>query len=115
MFKNNLKLSIQNLLKNKVHSSINILGFAISLAAFILIALYVQYEFSFDKYHKNTKNIYRVVRDKPGGTGVGITKTSVTPAPLAPLLVNEFPEIINAVKFIKKSDALGRGTKTNHY
>ncbi len=106
MFKSYLRIGYRNLLKNKTYSSINILGFALSLAAFILIALYVQYEFSFDIYHENADNIYRVVRNKPGGTGTAVTKTAVTPAPLAPLLVDAYPEILKATRIIQSKNAI---------
>ena len=97
MFKSYFKIAYRNILKSKIYSGINILGFAIGLAAFILIALYVQYEFSYDTYNATAQNIYRVVRDKPGSTET--VKTSVTPAPLGPLMKDEFPEIINAGRF----------------
>ncbi|MFC2133712.1 ABC transporter permease [Bacteroidota bacterium] len=106
MFKSYLKIAYRNILKNKIYSSINILGFATGLAAFILIALFVQYEFSYDKYHANAEQIYRVVRNKPARSGSDVTKTSVTPAPLAPLLINEFPEVLNATRFTKNNNAL---------
>jgi len=98
MFKNYLKIAYRNITKNKVYSAINILGFAVGLASFILIALYVQYEFNYDTYHINAENIYRAVRNKPSGESGEITKTSVTPAPLAPLLRDELPEVINATR-----------------
>ncbi|OGU54940.1 MAG: hypothetical protein A2V66_02000 [Ignavibacteria bacterium RBG_13_36_8] len=103
MFKNYFKIAYRNILKNKIYSAINILGFAVGLAAFILISLYVQYEFSYDKYHENADRIYRVVRDKPGMESE-ITKTAVTPAPLAPLLVDEFPEVISATRIIQTNN-----------
>src|SRR4030042_2032199 len=103
MFKNYFKIAYRNILKNKIYSAINILGFAVGLAAFILISLYVQYEFSYDKYNENADRIYRVVRDKPGMSSE-VTKTAVTPAPLAPLLVDEFPEVISATRIIQTNN-----------
>jgi putative ABC transport system permease protein len=106
MFKSYLKIAYRNILKNKIYTTINILGFATGLAAFILIALFVQYEFSYDTYHTNANRIYRVVRNKPARSGSDITKTSVTPAPLAPLLIDQLPEVVNAARFTKDNNAL---------
>ncbi len=55
------KLAFRNLLKQKSSSLINIIGLSISLAVCIFIALYVHYEFSFDKYNKNYNQIYRLL------------------------------------------------------
>ncbi|HLZ88286.1 MAG TPA: hypothetical protein VKQ52_13620, partial [Puia sp.] len=58
MFGNYFKTAWRNLWKNKVYSIINIAGLAISMAACIVIMLFVFYEKSFDHFH--TKNIYRL-------------------------------------------------------
>ena len=61
MFKNNLKLIVRKLRKEKLYSFVNIAGLTVGLTAFLLIALYVRDELSFDNFHKNKENIYRVV------------------------------------------------------
>lgn len=55
-----LKYSIRNIFKNKSYSYIRICGLAIALAASILILMYVQHEFSYDRFHDNSENIYRL-------------------------------------------------------
>ena len=62
MFKNYLKTALRNLSRHKSNSFINIAGLAVGFAAFLLIFLVVQYEKSFDDFHANNDNIYRVVR-----------------------------------------------------
>ncbi|UCE06772.1 MAG: ABC transporter permease [bacterium] len=106
MIKNYLKIALRNIKKHKSYSFINITGLAFGLAAFILIALYVQYELSFDRYHDNANRIYRAVRDKPSSTFMVFTKTAVTPAPLGPALVEEFPEVLSAMRIIKSQQLL---------
>jgi putative ABC transport system permease protein len=77
MFKNYFKTAFRNLSRNKIYSFINISGLSIGLACAMLIMLYVKDEVSFDKYHKNINNIYRVVTEssykgekhKDGNTG----------------------------------------------
>jgi putative ABC transport system permease protein len=61
MFKNYFKISWRNMQRNKIYSLINISGLSIGLACAMLIVLYVKDEVSFDLFHKNVNNIYRVV------------------------------------------------------
>ena len=61
MFKNYFKTALRNLARNKVYSFINVAGLSLGLACAMLIMLYVKDETSFDKFHKNVDNIYRVV------------------------------------------------------
>lgn len=69
MFKNYFKTAFRNLRRNKIYSFINISGLSIGLACAMLIMLYVKDEVSFDKFHKNVNNIYRVVsKNKHNGT-----------------------------------------------
>ena len=70
MFKNYLLTAVRNTLKNKLFSVINLLGLAIGLTVFILIALYVQYEQSYDSFLPNSENLYRMeTRITPPGMG----------------------------------------------
>ncbi len=60
MLKNYLKVAFRSLIKQRVYSTINIAGLAIGIASALLIALYVQYEFSYDKFIENSENIYKM-------------------------------------------------------
>ncbi len=60
MLKHYLKIAFLNLFKHKSLSIINILGLAIAMAAGLLIFFYIQYETSYEKGWKNSKNIYRI-------------------------------------------------------
>jgi len=60
MFRNYFKTSFRNLLQNKVYSFINIAGLSIGLACAMLIMLYVQDEVSYDRFHKNANQLYRI-------------------------------------------------------
>lgn len=64
MFKNHLKTAIRNLWKHKTFSFINIIGLTIGLSSFILIALFIFDELTYDGIHKNADDIYRVVENK---------------------------------------------------
>ena len=71
MFKNYLKIAWRNIRKNKTFSIINITGLAIGLSCFLLIALYVMDELSYDKFYPNADRIYRINSDiKFGGANL---------------------------------------------
>jgi putative ABC transport system permease protein len=72
MLRNYFKTALRNLSRNKVYSLINIAGLSIGLACAMLIILYVKDEVSYDRFHSNVGNIYRIVTqgiDKNGGKG----------------------------------------------
>jgi ABC-type antimicrobial peptide transport system permease subunit len=92
MFKTYFKLAYRNILKDKAYSIINIAGLAIGLASSILILLWVQNELSYDKFHKNAGQIYRVSVD------FGDSKTIGTPAGMPAALTAEMPVIKNTVR-----------------
>jgi putative ABC transport system permease protein len=60
MLSNYLKLTIRFLKSNKGYFFINLLGLTIGIASFILIVLWIKTETSFDKFHRNADDIYRV-------------------------------------------------------
>src|SRR3982751_1396441 len=74
MFRNYFKTAFRNLRRNKVYSAINIIGLSLGLACAMLIMLYVKDEVSFDRFHKNVSQIYRIgmKRVKPDGSLDGI-------------------------------------------
>ncbi|HEX5153756.1 MAG TPA: ABC transporter permease [Parafilimonas sp.] len=59
---NYFKTAFRNLARNKIYSFINIAGLSIGLACAMLIMLYVRDEVSFDRFHKNVNNIYRIAK-----------------------------------------------------
>jgi putative ABC transport system permease protein len=92
----NLKIAIRNFIKNREFTIINIMGLAVGLAAFTIISLLIQFNLSFDKFNKNYSNIYRVDQDVRVS---GADETySCTPFPLAPILQEDFPEILRAAR-----------------
>lgn len=96
MFRSYLIATIRTLLKNRGLTAINILGLAIGMASVILIGLYIQYEFSYDRHHANATRIYRVFRT------VSMENTTlVSPrasGALAPALKRDFPEVQEAIR-----------------
>jgi ABC-type antimicrobial peptide transport system permease subunit len=88
MFKNYLKTSWRNLIKNKAHSIINIVGLSVGMAVAMLIGLWIWNELSFDKYHENYDRIAQVMQQR---TDNGVINTGVAvPQPLATALKKNY-------------------------
>lgn len=98
MLGNNLRFAFRNILRNKIFSAINILGLAISLAVFVLMALYIRDEVGFDQFHTNAERIYRVADDKQ--TTDVLLRSAQSAAPVAPALLADFPEVQAAARII---------------
>ena len=98
MFKNYMKIAIRQFLRHKGYSIMNLANLSVGMAVFILVLLYVLYELSFDRYHKNADNIYRVIWHQPGNYFRGSDFFDHTQGPLAPTLMNECPEVVSAAR-----------------
>ena len=91
MFKNYLKIAWRNLFKNKVSSSINLFGLSVSLALCSTIFIFVEYQSSFDAYHKNAENTFRVVQHTQMPNEALYWNT--TAYPLAAALRSDIPQL----------------------
>ena len=96
MFKNYLKTTFRNTTRHKGYSFINLTGLAIGIACTLLILLWVKDELSYDRFHENGKDIYRIMSY---GTKYMIEGIDGTPAPLAPAIKEEVPGIVNYARF----------------
>ena len=102
MLKNYLKIAFRKMAEQKLYSFVNIGGLALSIAIFLLITTYVNREMSYDNFHKERENIYRVYRieDEPSGR----VSSAATPHALPKALENDFPEIKNVVSINSTMD-----------
>ncbi len=91
MIRNYFLIAWRNLWKNKIFSAINIFGLSTGLACCILMFLFIQHELSYDKFNIQSKNIYRITSVMQGPADK--SNLDVTPAPWAPLMKKDFPEI----------------------
>jgi putative ABC transport system permease protein len=89
MISNYIKTAMRSAKKTSVNSIIHILGFSIGIACFIIILLWVQNELSYDNFHKNGDDLYRVL----------VSQSSATFAPLAQALRDELPEAVDAARY----------------
>ena len=107
------KNAVRILTSQRFYSFINIVGLSIGITACILVLLYVKHDLSYDKYHKNAENIYRI---EFSITQEGVTNhLAQSQALLGPTLKNEYPEIkkLSRIYFSKRS-LVKTGDKNNY-
>ncbi len=99
MIKNYFRLAFKSIISQGHQSAISALGLSVALSCSILILLYVQYEISYDKFHKNAENICRIVtKNAAEFSYMGKDVFAVTPASLKDALVKNIPEVENSTK-----------------
>lgn len=113
MLRNYFKIAWRSLLRNKAYSFINITGLAVGITCCVLISLYVKDELSYDRYHPNADNIYRVVH---AYRNIQADEKLPPPAPedyqvwgnapIGPALAADFPQIKKLVQFTSPTDYL---------
>ena len=111
MIKSYLILTLRNLKSNKGYFIINLLGLTIGITAFILIMLWIKAETSYDKFHKNANNIYRVdyllyeegILEQHSASGSGAVGKEIK---------NAFPEVTKYTRFSRTESLVKYGDKT---
>jgi putative ABC transport system permease protein len=96
MFKNYLKIALRNVRRQKAYAFINIAGLAMGMACCILIVSFISTELSYDRFHKNANQIYRLGIDASLGGNQIFMPISNSPAP--PTMVEDYPEVLAAVR-----------------
>jgi len=108
MLKNHFILAFRHLLKQKMYSAIKIGGFALSIAACLLIALYIRDELSYDQSYPDTGRIYRITGEYKN---TGKLETGADwPAPMAKALKEDFPEVAIAGRLMPHELFYGAGS-----
>ncbi|MBK6391976.1 MAG: ABC transporter permease [Saprospiraceae bacterium] len=91
MIKNYFKIALRNLWKFKGFSLINIFGLSMGLACFVLIAMYVADELSYDRYNEKVDRIFRINSDiRFGGTDLNM---AVSADPMGAVLKKDYPQV----------------------
>lgn len=99
MWINYLKVAFRNIARNTIFSVINILGLAIGLTISFIIILYVAEELSYDKFHDNHKDIYRVTAN--GEISGQPFNVAVNSALMGPGLYEDYPEVMQYCRLFK--------------
>ncbi len=105
MIRSYFKIAWRKLIRNRLYTTINLSGLTIAFTCFILIALYIQFELSYESHHQKVDNIFRVVQQQKGNEFKGTDYFAVTPRPLGIAMKKDFPEV-EAVTNISCEDAL---------
>ncbi len=110
MFRNYFITAVRNLSRNKIFSLINLLGLSVGLACCMLILLYGKDEVSYDRFHRNGQQIYRItsILTKPDGSRNTMGITGMVPGPV---FNRSIPEIKTFVRLQEDGFAVKKGTE----
>lgn len=113
MILKNLQFTFRNFRNRKLFTFVNLTGLTVGIISASLILIYISYELSFDRFHKNAANIFRVYGSFTMG---GKNQSWVqTPNPLGPFLQNKFPEIEKTVRVTRLNKGLISSDDRNFY
>jgi len=110
MLGNYLKTAINSINKNRFFSLVNILGLALGITVSLLILMYVVNEMSYESFHINRKNIYRIALE--WGTPGNVMKFAGSMPALAAAIDSQIPEVESVARIRKSYDAVLK-TKDN--
>ncbi|ATL46832.1 hypothetical protein COR50_06360 [Chitinophaga caeni] len=111
MFLNYIKIAWRNIWKSKVITGINVFGLSVAIGAALLLGLTASWEFSFDNFHPNEKDLYQIYFRNYGANGEVEERSNMT-IPLVPALLNECPSVLNACRIISGPGQLKYKDKT---
>jgi len=92
MFRNYLLITVRQFSRNLTHALINLFGLAIGIAACLLIALFIRYERSFDGFHTQKENLYRLC-EVQSWDGILPQKVALSMYPMGPTLTEDYADI----------------------
>jgi len=98
MIKNYIKIALRNIKRQKIYSLITLSGLILGLSVFIMFALLSDFTSHFDSCHTNADRIYAVVQVL-SSPQEGEQHSAITPSPMVPALLSEFPEIEKASRY----------------
>jgi putative ABC transport system permease protein len=107
MFQNYLKIALRNLAKGRLYSFINLAGLSIGTAVVILLTLYVNDEWTFDKFHRDSGRIYRAWVKEHASDNVFFN--TFTPYVLGQELRDNFPEIQQVSRYLTINSQVKKG------
>ncbi len=98
MWRSFIKSSFRVLTRHRSFSLVNTLGLAIGISVFIALALYIQFELGFDRFHENADRIYRI--EQVMNEGGRVERMTGTPEPLWQVFEKDFPEVEASMRFV---------------
>ncbi len=107
MFKNYFKIAWRSLLKQRLYAAINIGGLALGITCFLTIFLYVQHELSYDQFHDESEQVYKVYQQQKGNMFMGTDLFSVVPCGLSIAMRAEIPEVAQTTLVAERRQLIG--------
>ena len=102
MLYNYFIIALRTVLKHKIFFFINVLGLTVGITCCTLLALFIHYEFSYERHFSNYQNIYRITSTLTSDQGS--SSIPCTAPPMAPTFQREFPEIESATRVVTPPD-----------
>ncbi|MEQ9425288.1 MAG: permease prefix domain 2-containing transporter [Cyclobacteriaceae bacterium] len=99
MLKNYIVVAYRSLIKKVGYSLINIFGLSVGITSCLLIMMYVQYETSYDNFHDNIENKYRIALDRHYPDRE--MKYAYVPHSYPPQLVEDYPEVLSQTMVVQ--------------
>ncbi|MBC7828359.1 MAG: ABC transporter permease [Chitinophagaceae bacterium] len=99
MLKNYIKIAVRHFRKNKIFSLLNIIGLAIGMAACLLILQYTSFKLSYDQFHRNADQLYRVVNDRYQNGNL-IQHGTITYSGVGKAMNDDFEEVIQNTRIV---------------
>jgi putative ABC transport system permease protein len=110
MYRNYLLTALRHLVRNKTYAFINIAGLSLGLAAAMLIMLFVKDEVSYDQFHTQKSQIYRLVRGMYGPDGSVLATDGYSPLIPGPRFTASIPEVKGFVRIENNFQDIKHGT-----
>lgn len=92
MIKNYLTIAFRSFLRHRAFTILNVVGLTLGMVASLLILQYVKYERSFDTFHQQAEDIYRIQYNQWQNGKLRFECAAAVPA-VGPALKNNFPEV----------------------
>lgn len=92
MLRNYFNVALRNLLRNKSASLIKIISLSVGMICFAIISLFIDHELSYDRFHENPEQVFRVVKDFVNDDGSRIPDATTPPA-FGPAIQKDLPEV----------------------
>lgn len=109
MLKNYTVIAWRHILKNKLYSSINILGLVLGLSVFFFGSLLAEYEQSHDNFYKNSTRIFTVGSVFKPDAGVGVLESDAAHTALAPVIKTQMPDVEAVARTINREFLISVG------
>ena len=98
MLGNYTKIAIRAIGRQKLYAFLNVGGLAVGISAFLMIAMFIRYEYSYDQFIPDADGIYRIYQKQKGNNYMGSEYFAVTPIQVATVLAAEYPEVSVATR-----------------